>query len=715
MYIVPTFLPHTEGKYLMNYKLIIAAAAAIGLYGCQQEAEQNKSAKVEQATPVEAPAKEVVAKKTELVSGIDKSGFDESVRPQDDFFDYVNGSWVANTEMPADKARWGTFDALREQSQKDIRSLVDEVSAAENVSPGSPSQKIRDFYNAYMDEETATARGIEAIQSDLDSITAIKNRDELARAFGTLGVYGVNSPIGMFLFSDMKDPDTQAVYLMQADLTLPDRDYYLEDDEQFVSGRQLFLAYATDIFNLAGYSEPADRAERLLALEKSLAEVMWTKEENRDWSKRYNPMSLAELKDMAPQIDWEPGLDASQLGGRENYIVSQVSYFEAADDIIAATPLDTWKDYLTLQTIRTFAPELGNDYSKLSFEFFSKGLRGIDEEEERWKRAVGSVNDNMGELLGQLYVEKYFQAESKKRMDVMIGNLMKAYEVSINELEWMSEETKQQALDKLHKFKPKIGYPDKWKDYSKLNVKEGDLMANIKSGKVFEYDREIAKLDKPVDKTEWGMTPQTVNAYYNPVWNEIVFPASILQPPFFNVFADDAVNYGGIGAVIGHEIGHGFDDSGRRFDGDGILRDWWTDEDTEKFEIRKNALAAQYDGYEVIDGLTINGQFTSGENIGDLGGLSIAYLAYKMSLDGKEAPVIDGWTGDQRFFLGWAQVWRAKARDAEAKRLLTVDSHSPPKFRANGAAVNVPEFYQAFDIKEGDGMYLPPEERVKIW
>jgi putative endopeptidase len=503
--------------------------------------------------------------------------------------------------------------------------------------------------------------------------------------------------------------------LMQAGLTLPDRDYYLEDDEQFVTGRQLFLAYATDIFDLAGYTEPADRAERLLALEKSLAEVMWTKEENRDWSKRYNPMSLAELKDMAPQIDWEPGLDASQLGGRENYIVSQVSYFEAADDIIAATPLDTWKDYLTLQTIRAFAPELGNDYSKLSFDFFSKGLRGIDEEEERWKRAVGSVNDNMGELLGQLYVEKYFQAESKRRMDVMIENLMKAYEVSINELEWMSEETKQQALDKLHKFKPKIGYPDKWKDYSKLNVKEGDLMANIKSGKVFEYDREIAKLDKPVDKTEWGMTPQTVNAYYNPVWNEIVFPASILQPPFFNVFADDAVNYGGIGAVIGHEIGHGFDDSGRRFDGDGILRDWWTDEDTEKFEIRKNALAAQYDGYEVIDGLTINGQFTSGENIGDLGGLSIAYLAYKMSLDGKEAPVIDGWTGDQRFFLGWAQVWRAKARDAEAKRLLTVDSHSPPKFRANGAAVNVPEFYQAFDIKEGDGMYLPPEERVKIW
>ena len=339
----------------------------------------------------------------------------------------------------------------------------------------------------------------------------------------------------------------------------------------------------------------------------------------------------------------------------------------------------------------------------------------MDTQEPRWKRAVESVNDNMGELLGQLYVEKHFQAESKVRMDEMIQNLIKAYEVSITNLDWMSDETKQQALDKLHKFRPMIGYPEKWIDYTKLEVVDGDLVSNVKNGATFAYNRDIDKLDKPVDKTEWGMTPQTVNAYYNPVWNVIVFPASILQPPFFNVEADDAVNYGGIGAVIGHEIGHGFDDSGKRFDGDGVLRDWWTEEDARKFDERKNALAAQYDGYDVIDGLTINGQFTSGENIGDLGGLSIAYLAYKMSLDGKEAPVIDGLTGDQRFFLGWAQVWRSKARDEETKRRLTVDPHSPPKFRANGAAVNVPAFYEAFDVKEGDGMYLPPEERVKIW
>jgi endothelin-converting enzyme/putative endopeptidase len=566
-----------------------------------------------------------------------------------------------------------------------------------------------------MDEAAATAVGLESIRENLDTIAAIDNMDDVYRAFAQLGVYGVNSPVGIGIFSDMKDPDTIAIYVVQAGLTLPDRDYYLVDDEQFVKGRQLFLEYATNIFDKAGYEGGAERAKRLLALETSLAEVMWTKEENRDWSKRYNPMSVAELNELAPGINWELAFEAGQIGNREQYLVSQPSYFEAASKIIIAIPLDTWKDYLALQTISAFAPVLGNEYSKLAFDFFSKGLRGIDEEEPRWKRAVDSINGNMGELLGQLYVEKHFQAESKKRMDELIENLIKAYEVSINELEWMSDETRQQALDKLHNFTPKIGYPDKWIDYTKLEVVEGDLVANIKNGATFAYNREIDKLDKPVDKTEWGMTPQTVNAYYNPVWNEIVFPASILQPPFFNVLADDAANYGGIGAVIGHEIGHGFDDSGRRFDSKGVLRDWWTEEDTVKFDERKNALAAQYDGYEVIDGLTINGQFTSGENIGDLGGLSIAYLAYKMSLNGKEAPVIDGWTGDQRFFMGWAQVWRSKARDEETKQRLTTDPHSPPKFRVNGAAVNVPAFYEAFDVKEGDGMFLPPDERVKIW
>jgi len=691
----------------MNYKLTITLALAMGLYGCQQETDQAAVTHKVEAKPGPVAV--------ELVSGIDRSGFNESVRPQDDFFGYVNGTWVENTEMPADKARWGTFDALAEQSQKDVRTLVEEVSTAANVETGTATQKIRDFYNSYMDAESATAKGIEAIRTDLETIAAIEDMDGVYRAFSSLGVYGVTSPIGIGIFSDMKDPDVNAIYVVQAGLTLPDRDYYLKDDEQFVNGRQLYMDYVTNIFTTAGFENGADRAERLMALETRLAEVMWTKEENRDWSKRYNPMNLDELNKMSPEINWTLAFETAQIPASSQFLVSQPSYFEAAGKILAETPLDTWKDYLALQTISAFAPVLGDQFAELNFNFFRKGLSGVDEQEPRWKRAVDSVNDNMGELLGQLYVEKHFQAESKRRMDIMIQNLIKAYEVSILELEWMSDVTKQQALDKLHKFTPKIGYPDKWIDYSKLEIVAGDLVANIKNGADFAYNREIDKLDKPVDKTEWGMTPQTVNAYYNPVWNEIVFPASILQPPFFNVYADDAVNYGGIGAVIGHEIGHGFDDSGRRFDGDGILRDWWTEEDTVKFDERKNALAAQYDGYEVVDGLTINGQFTSGENIGDLGGLSIAYLAYKLSLDGKEAPVIDGWSGDQRLFLGWAQVWRSKTRDAEAKRRLTVDPHSPPKFRANGAAVNIPAFYAAFDVKEGDGMYLTPEERVKIW
>jgi endothelin-converting enzyme/putative endopeptidase len=566
-----------------------------------------------------------------------------------------------------------------------------------------------------MDVGTSTSLGAEAIRSELDEIAAASSLDDIYRLFSTLGVYDVDSPIGSYIFSDEKDPNTNVVYIAQAGLTMPDRDYYLKDDEQFVTGRQLYLDYVANVFTQAGIENGADRAKNLLALETKLAEVQWTKEENRDPVASYNPRTLAELKEMAPKINWDITFEAQGIPARDLYIVSQPSFFEAADDIIAEAELDLLKDYLTFQTLSSFSPVLGDDYFNLWFGFFREGLSGVSEPRPQWKRAVNSINGNMGELLGQLYVDKHFQQEAKARMDILIQNLIKAYEKSITELDWMSDVTKQQALVKLSKFIPKIGYTDDWRDYSKMDISEGDLVGNIKSSAEFEYNRNLNKLDAPVDKGEWFMNPQTVNAYYNPVWNEIVFPASILQPPFFNVNADDAVNYGGIGAVIGHEIGHGFDDQGRQYDGNGNLSDWWTEEDAEKFDVRKNALAAQYDGYVVIDGLTINGQFTSGENIGDLGGLSIAYLAYKMSLDGKEAPVIDGLTGDQRFFLGWAQVWRAMARDAETKRLLTIDPHSPPRFRANGAPVNVPAFYEAFDVKEGDGMYLAPEDRVKIW
>ncbi|MBT8050348.1 MAG: peptidase M13 [Gammaproteobacteria bacterium] len=701
-------------KHARKVALTAAIAAALGLSACEQKGAEE--AVVSQSdTPAEQPVEVVIAEPSPLVSGIDMSGFDANTRPQDDFFDHVNGKWVAETEMPADRARWGTFDKLRENAQMDVRSLVEEVSAAESVEQGSATQKIRDFYNAYMDSEKPNELGIEAIRAELERIEAIDSRDDLFRAFAELGVFGVEGPMGAGIFSDMKDPNTNVVYIVESGITLPDRDYYLLDDEQFVEGRELYRRYVSRLFELAGFEGGDSKAEALFELEHQLAEAHWTKEANRNPVATYNPKTLDELQTLAPNYPWRVAMEAAGISERDFYIVRQPSFYEGASEIVAATPLETWKDYLAFQTIDAFANVLGDDFFQARFDFYDAGLSGLEEPEPKWKRAVNAVNGTMGELLGQLYVDKHFDESAKARMDELIANLVEAYRQSIIGLEWMSEETKQQALLKLSKFDPKVGYPKKWRDYSALEVTEGDLVANVKSAATFEYNRQVGKLDKPVDKSEWFMNPQTVNAYYNPVWNEIVFPAAILQPPFFNVEADDAVNYGGIGSVIGHEIGHGFDDQGRQFDGDGNLRDWWTDADAERFNERKDKLAAQYDGYEVIDGLTINGQFTSGENIGDLGGLGIAYKAYRLSLGGEEAPVIEGYTGDQRFFLGWAQVWRSKARDEEAKRLLTIDPHSPPKFRANGAAVNIDPFYEAFDVKEGDGMYLPPEERVKIW
>ncbi len=693
--------------------LTVSILALLSLTGCgdSPDAAQQRGAAATAATLEESPA----AAEPALLSGIDRSSFDESVRPQDDLFAHVNGGWLASTEIPADKSRYGAFDILADQAEEDVRLLVEEVSQLENVQPGTATQKIRDYYNAYMDKETANAKGVGPISQDLASIAAAQTHDDILRLFASLGMAGVSSPIGGFIFSDFEDANTNVVYLAENGLTLPDRDYYLKDDEQFVKGRELLQEYAQTLFELAGLEGADQIGKRILALETRLAEVQWTREENRDRVKQYNPMTLQQLRELAPGIDWPGFFEASLLPERETYIVMQPSFFTALADIIASTDVATWQDYLRYHTLSSYAPILSDEFFTASFEMFNKGLQGTEEARPRWKRALASLNGSMGELLGQLYVEKHFNAASKARMQELIDNLVEAYRISITELEWMSEETRQQALEKLAKFNSKIGYPDQWRDYSKLEVLAGDLVGNVKRATAFEYQRNLNKLDQPVDKSEWLMTPQTVNAYYLPMWNEIVFPASILQPPYFNMAADDAVNYGAIGAVIGHEIGHGFDDSGRRFDGDGNLRDWWTEEDNARFIERKDKLAAQYSSYVVIDGLTINGEFTSGENIGDLGGLSIAYKAYQLALSGEQAPVIDGWTGDQRFFLGWAQAWREKSRPEEAKRLLTVDSHSPARFRANGTLVNVPDFYSAFDVQQGDGLYLPPEDRVKIW
>ncbi len=596
-----------------------------------------------------------------------------------------------------------------------MRDLIEEISADSSASPGSAAQKIRDFYNTYLDAEAANRAGFEVLAEQMSAIDRAETHDDLLRVIAELSIYGVVAPFITSIDPDLNDAKRYTVYLEESGLSLPDRDYYLEDTDQYINGRSLYKQYVTDLLTLAGIDNGAEIAAELLALETRLAEHHWTREDNRDPEKVNNPRTADELQQMSPLIDWQTFLDAQQIPARDQYIVAQPSYFEAVDDIFAGTTVATWKDYLRFQTLNAFAPVLTDQSFGLWFDFELAGLQGVPEARPRWKRAVSSMDANMGFLLGQLYVEKHFPSAAKDRMVVMVDNLKLAYHDSIIDLEWMGEETRQAALEKLSNFLTQIAYPDTWRDYSSLEVTTDGLAANIKSAHEFEARRQLNRLDGPVDRAEWSMLPQTVNAGYSPQKNRITFPAAILQAPFFNVEGDEAANYGAIGAAIGHEIGHGFDDQGRKFDGDGTVRDWWTSDDTERFETLRQKLADQYNAVVIIDGLTINGDFTSGENIGDLGGLSIAHKAYRLSLNGKEAPVIDGMTGNQRFFMGWAQVWRRLYRDEELKRRLTVDPHSPAIARVNVVLSNIPAFYEAFDVQPGDGMYIEPEARVKIW
>lgn len=692
--------------------LIICASLMLACSEKPAEVDPMTEAVTKTATEIlEKP----VSGKIIAVSGIDTAGFDKSVRVQDDFYEHVNGTWLKTTEIPADKSNYSMFAKLADEAEVNIRTIIEETSKNTNADNGSAPQKIRDYYNTYTNKAESPSVNLDGLKDELSLIESISNTDELIEAFGELGKLGIGSPIGGYIYSDLKNPDVYEVYLSQAGISLPDRDYYLEDKEQFTKGIALLKTYIETVFTLAGKDNGADIANDIVELEKQIATHMWPKEKNRNPDLRYNLKTLAEIKELAPGIAWEKLYASAGIPLRDKYIVNQPDFFQNIDGVIQKTPLAIWKNYLTLKAVSQYADVLGKPFYDAQFDFTSKGLSGIEEQRPLWKRAVGSTENVMGELLGQLYVEKHFKPEAKARMLVLVDNLKKAYAASIKDLDWMSEETKVQALDKLANFRTKIGYPDQWRDYSNLEIIDGDIVGNDKRAALFEYNYVVNKLGKPVDKEEWGMTPQTVNAYYQPAWNEIVFPAAILQPPFFNIDAEDAVNYGGIGAVIGHEIGHGFDDQGRKYDGTGKLRDWWTKSDNEKFEIRKKKLAAQYDSYVAIDDLHVNGEFTSGENIGDLGGLSIAYKAYKMSLNGEEGPVIDGMTADQRVFYGWGQVWRRLYRDAELKKRLTTDPHSPARFRGNGAVINIPGFYEAFDVKEGDGMYLAPENRVKIW
>ena len=650
-------------------------------------------------------------------SGIDMSNRNTAVRAQDDFYEYVNGGWLKKAEIPVDKARWGSFDELRENVLPRLRELIDAANAAPNRAVGSDQQKIGDLYASFMNQARRNMLDRAPLAPDMARIAAMQDKKQLPALIAYFNKVSVNAPFGMGVSQDGRDATKYAVIMAQSGLGLPDRDYYLKDDDaKLKDARVKYQALIEASLAQSGDTNAAGSARDVLALETALAHVQWSKVENRDPVKSYNKLGLAQLEQLAPGFDWKAYQDAAGISMAVNYvIVRQPSYFTGFAKIMQDTPLPVWQAYLRWHLINRYATFLGTQDVEREFAFYSGVLRGVPANEPEWKRGVRLVEGGIGEILGKLYVERYFPPENKARMEKMAANLLMAYKQSIDTLDWMSPATKREAQAKLATFAPKIGYPSKWRDYSKLAIDKDDLVGNVQRIAVHDYERQMAKLGKPIDRAEWGMTPQTVNAYYNPQKNEIVFPAAILQPPFFDAKADDAVNYGGIGAVIGHEISHGFDDQGSQFDELGNLRDWWTREDHEKFAVKTKALVAQYDRFSPVPGYFVNGSLTLGENIADNSGLAIAYKAYQLSLNGKPARKIDGLTGEQRLYLGWAQVWRGKAREAQSIVLIKTDPHSPSQFRGNGTLKNQPGFYSAFGVKEGDQMYLKPEERVLIW
>ncbi|MGL5361225.1 MAG: M13 family metallopeptidase [Shewanella sp.] len=654
--------------------------------------------------------------KVAAVSGIELQNFDAAVRHQDDFYYSVNGKWLATTPIPADKSNHGAFSVLYDQSQEALKKIIDAAAADKQAAPGSNPQKIGDFNASYMNTALLEKLGSSPLNPLLEDIAKVQTHGDLPAIMGKLLVNGSGIPFGFFVNNDAKNSSQYAVYLSQSGLTLPDRDYYLKDEPKFVASRQAMAQYVTDILTEAGYKDAKRAAKHVAEIELMLAKHQWSRVESRDANKAYNKLDRAQLQQLMGGFDVNAFAASAGLGDKVSaVIVRQPSYLEKLGEQFTRFPVAAWQDYLAFHLVDSYAELLSQKFVDLNFAFKGRTLMGIEAQEPRWKKAVDGADEVIGELVGEEYVKLHFKPEAKVRMETMIKNLIKGFEVSINELEWMTPATKVAAQEKLAKFTYKIGYPDKWKDYSALEIKADELVGNYMRYARFEYQGMIDKLGKPIDRTEWGMTPQTVNAYYSPVKNEIVFPAAILQPPFFNMDADDAVNYGGIGAVIGHEISHGFDDQGAKYDGDGNLRDWWTDKDREEFQKRGKQLAAQYSQYEALPGKFVNGEFTLGENIGDLGGLTVAARSYLMSLNGQSAKVIDGLTGEQRFFMGWSQVWRRNYRDEELGRRLLTDPHSPSHFRAMGTPRNIEAFYRAFELQESDKMYLAPNDRVKIW
>ncbi len=647
-------------------------------------------------------------------SGLLLGGYDPAIRPQDDLYGFTGGKWLSETEIPADRSSWGTFAMLDERAEQDVRAIAEEVAQRADLPPGSDAQKIGDLYASFMNVQAVDAAGLKPLESRFARIRAIATHADVVRFIGESQRLLQRVPLNYYVAQDAGDATHYIGVLAQGGLSMPDRDYYLKQDPANAAFRKQHVEYIEKMLTLAGARRAAARARRIALLETAIAAIQWSKVQNRDPVATYNKTTPAALAALAPSIDWSAFFAAA--GAPVAAVdVNQPTYVQAFARLITDTPVSVWREYFFFQLLDVSAPYLATPFATAHFEFHSKALQGVQEEPARWKRGVALIDEQLGQLVGKAYVTRHFEPESKTEIHALVDNLLRAFDQSIDTLAWMSPATRAAAKTKLHKISVKVGYPDKWQDYSALAISRDDLYGNVQRGTDYEFARDLAKLGAPIDRTEWHMTPQTVNAYYNPAMNEIVFPAAILQPPYFDPEIDSAVNYGAIGGVIGHEISHGFDDSGRQYDGDGNLRDWWTAEDAARFKALADRLVAQYDAYTVLDGQHLNGRLTLGENIGDLSGLAVAYRAWQLSLDGRPAPVIDGYSGAQRFFLGWSQSWRWKYRDNNLRMRLVVDPHSPAQFRVDGVVTNLDEFYAAFGVDVGDKLYRPDADRVRIW
>lgn len=652
---------------------------------------------------------------TTQLKGIDYNAIDKSVKPNDDFYQFASGTWLKNNPVPADQSRWGSFDVLADENNKKIRTVIEEVASDKSAAKGTLRQKLRDFYNLAMDSAKADAQGISMIKSDIGRISSISSKEDLIVCMAEMTAKGVDNVFGFYVSRDLKNSSKNVLYLSQSGLGLPDRDYYLKSDERNVSIRKSYVEHMTNMFNLLSFTESTKIAESILSLETKIANISMSRVEMRDEEKTYNPKSLDQIMSMSPAIDWKLYMSTNKIPVSDKIIVNQLDYFSGLSDVYEKTDLATWKNYLIWKYISGCAGQLSSDFVNESFNFNGKILNGTQVMRPRWKRAVSACDGSIGEIVGQLYIQKYFSPDLKVKVNAMVKNILATYKVRITKLDWMSDSTKTKALEKLAKFNTKLGYPDKWRDYSKLEIKDDAYVLNVQRAEAFSYREMIDKLVKPVDKSEWAMLPHQVNAYYDPTLNEIVFPAAIMQPPFYYPGADDATNYGALGAVIGHEITHGFDDQGSKYDGNGNMMDWWGEKDKVQFDDRAKVLIDCFNKYEALPGAFVNGELTIGENIADLGGLSTAYYALQMANEGKAPVTIQGFTEEQRFFLAFAQVWKQNIKDEMLRKRLLTDVHSPANFRVLGTLSNMTEFYKAFGVKEGDKMYRGNSERAKIW